>query len=295
MHRETGANVLGLCHGHYGYREIADVLGLDVDHVTARMPGFNHWIWMTDFRYRGEDAYPLLEEWIEERASRYWEEHVPGFADNQMSRAAIHQYRLFGLMPIGDTPRMVGWWYHTDLAEKKKWYGHLGGFDSEVGWGRYLDQIQERVEEVRRISEGEIPPTEVFPAVQSNEQIVPIIDSLVNDKRALYQVNIPNNGELIKGFPEDLVVEVQGVVDGSGIHGVSEPPLPPRLMSGAMIPRWHRAELLVNAVAGGDANLLLLYLLQDQRTRNIDQAASLADAWLDADQNAAMRKLFRRG
>ena len=40
---------------------VARILGLDLEHVTAQMPGFNHWIWMTDFRYEGENAYPLLE------------------------------------------------------------------------------------------------------------------------------------------------------------------------------------------------------------------------------------------
>ncbi len=62
MTRETKTQVLGLCHGHYGYRDIARALGLDLAHVTAQMSGFNHWIWMTDFRYRGEDAYPLIDE-----------------------------------------------------------------------------------------------------------------------------------------------------------------------------------------------------------------------------------------
>ena len=107
MTRETKTQVLGLCHGHYGYRDIARVLGLDLAHVTAQMSGFNHWIWMTDFRYRGEDAYPLIDEWIRTKAEAYWAQDDRTFHDNQMSRAAIHQYQLFGLMPIGDTPRMV--------------------------------------------------------------------------------------------------------------------------------------------------------------------------------------------
>jgi len=67
MARETKIKVLGLCHGHYGYREVANVLGLDLKDVSAQMPGFNHWIWMTDFRYKGQNAYPLLDEWIETR------------------------------------------------------------------------------------------------------------------------------------------------------------------------------------------------------------------------------------
>ncbi|NQT94203.1 MAG: alpha-glucosidase/alpha-galactosidase, partial [Lentisphaerae bacterium] len=96
LHRETSIKVLGLCHGHYGYREIADVLGLAREHVSARMPGFNHWIWMTDFRYKGEDAYPLIDEWIETKAEEYWSSDNRGFAANQMRRAAIHQYQLFG-------------------------------------------------------------------------------------------------------------------------------------------------------------------------------------------------------
>jgi len=40
MARETGIKVLGLCHGHYGYRDVARVLGLEVEHVSAQMPGF---------------------------------------------------------------------------------------------------------------------------------------------------------------------------------------------------------------------------------------------------------------
>ena len=66
---------------------------------------------------------------------------------HQMSRSAIHQYHLFGLMPIGDTPRMVGWWYHTDLETKQRWYGSLGGFDSEIGWQQYLDKMNNKVRE----------------------------------------------------------------------------------------------------------------------------------------------------
>ena len=54
--------ILGLCHSHYGYKELARKIGLDPGRVTAQMSGFNHWIFMTDFRYDGVDAYPLLDE-----------------------------------------------------------------------------------------------------------------------------------------------------------------------------------------------------------------------------------------
>ncbi|MCX7670363.1 MAG: alpha-glucosidase/alpha-galactosidase, partial [Anaerolineae bacterium] len=115
MSRETSIKVCGLCHGHYGYRAIARFLGLDPDRVTWQAPGLNHNIWLTHFFYEGKDAYPLLDEWIATKAEAYWEEcRRNGQAiATQMSPAAIHQYKMYGLMPIGDTPRQGGWWYHT--------------------------------------------------------------------------------------------------------------------------------------------------------------------------------------
>ena len=53
MTRETNTKVIGLCHGHHGYREFAGVLGLDRDHIEAQMVGFNHIIYMTHFLYKG--------------------------------------------------------------------------------------------------------------------------------------------------------------------------------------------------------------------------------------------------
>lgn len=299
MTRETKVKVLGLCHGHYGYHEIAQVLGLDLEYVSAQMPGFNHFIWMTDFRYKGQDAYPLIDEWIENKAEQYWAEHRPTFHENQMSRAAIDQYRLYGLMPIGDTPRLVdtprliGWWYHTDLETKKYWFGHLGGFDSEIGWNQYLEIMGKNVERVEKAALDETQPiTATFEPKQSGEQIVPIINSLINDQEAIYQVNIPNHGPILPGFPEDLVVECQGVVNGSGIHGVSVPALPKKLVAGAMITRWQRAEMVVEAIRSRDLDLVRLSVLYDPRTRNPEQADALIDEWLCNPRNQELAHLF---
>jgi alpha-galactosidase len=65
MSRETSIKVCGLCHGHYGYREIVRVMGLDPNRVTWQAPGLNHNIWLTHFYYGGKDAYPIMDEWLE--------------------------------------------------------------------------------------------------------------------------------------------------------------------------------------------------------------------------------------
>ena len=86
---------------------MARTLGLDPDEVTWQAPGLNHNIWMTDFIYENEDMYPKLDRWIAEESEAYWERLArEGKAiPTQMSRASIHQYKMYGLMPIGDTPR----------------------------------------------------------------------------------------------------------------------------------------------------------------------------------------------
>lgn len=293
MTRETNANVLGLCHGHYAYRKIAQVLRLELEHVTALSAGLNHWTWMTDFRYKGEDAYPRIDRWIESEAEPYWVKNDRHWADTQMSRAAIHQYKLFGLMPIGDTPRFAGWWYHTDLATKQRWYGHHGGFDSEIGWGEYLENAARKAEQVEKVALDQSKAvTDTFRPVQSGEQIVPIINAIVNDEQGVYQVNIPNHGPLIPGLPEDLVVECEGVVSAAGIRGIAVAPFPRKLMFSIMAPRWRRAELVVEALRTGDRDLLLHFLLQDERTRSLQQAESLLDEWLVLPQNEVVARHF---
>ena len=294
MHRMTGINVIGLCHGHYGYKDIARVLGIGPEGITAQMPGFNHFIFMTDFRHNGRDVYPLIDEWIETKAEEYWAKGGRRYSDMQMSRGAIHQYKLYGLMPIGDTPRVLGWWYHNDLDTKKKWFGELGGFDSEIGWGLYLKDIDASVARVENAAyDDSVRATDIFKPEQSGEQIVPIINSMVNDEEALYQVNIPNRGHLLSDFPENVVVETQGVVNGAGVHGVKMAPLPRSIVAGAMIQRWRDSEILVECIAQRDLNLLMLNVLNDHRTRTFDQADALLKEWLSLRQNTRVRDYFK--
>jgi alpha-galactosidase len=275
MTRQTGLNVLGLCHGHYGYREIADVLGLDRERVTFEAPGFNHCIWMTQFRHDGRDAYPLVDRWIEEESEDYWRAWQPHFAQTQMSPAAVHMYRLYGLMPIGDTSRALwadAWWYHLDEETKRRWWGPIGGFDSTEGWRRYLEGLEARIERIRELAAS--PDRRIadeFPPTPSGEQIVPIINALVNDRTGHFQVNVPNNGALA-GVPDDVVVEVPAVVDGRGIRPLAVGALPQSVMLGVIWPRWLQMERTLAAWTTGDRRYLTQAVLHDHRTRSLEQA-----------------------
>jgi alpha-galactosidase len=293
MTRETSVKVVGLCHGFAGYRKICRVLGLDPAEVTWQAPGFNHVIYLTDFRYRGENAYPLLDEWIATKAEHYWATYQPGYGDTDMSRSAIDQYKRLGLMPLGDTSRaFTTWWYHTDLATKQYWFGPLGGFDSEIGWQMYLDKLQQNLEAIARAVRDESTPiSKALPLMHSGELQLPLIDSLTNDVQRIMQVNMPNNGT-IQGIPDDVVIEGQAVVSGKGIQMLQVGKLPETLMMQIMLPRWIMLERTLSAYLHHDLTLLCDLLMEDHRTQSPEQTEKLLAAMFALPWNAEIARWY---
>jgi alpha-galactosidase len=286
MTRETGVKVCGLCHGHFHYREIAATIGLDPDGVTWQAPGLNHNIWLTHFIYEGKDAYPLIDEWIETKAEEYWRTHVAKQThDAQMSRAAVHQYHMYGLFPIGDTVRRGGWWYHTDIATKKRWYGEpWGGPDTHLGRPYFVSTLEQRIAEMKRWADD--PEADLVAAMgtdKTKEQIVPIMDGLVNNNEGYFQVNVPNRGAL-EGIPDDVVVEVPAIVNQKGIQPVHVGSLPPKVMFEQILPDWLETERELLAFKAGDRSALLHGVLQHHQTRSYDQAVAILDELMDLDE-----------
>ena len=296
MTRETGARVIGLCHGFYGYRQLAEAIGVNPDEVEWEIPGVNHWVYLTHFRHKGEDLYPRIDRWIEEQADQYWATFEGRFSASQLSRAAIDHYRRVGLMPIGDASRTFSeWYYHTDLDTKRRWYGHLGGFDSEIGWAKYLEGLEKNVQRIHDVASDEsLRVTEVIKPERTREIQVPIIDAIANDRPGIFQVNVPNNGA-IPGIADDVVVEGKARVDAAGAKLLHVGKLPDKLMHLVLRPRIAKAEREMAAFLTGDYDLLVgTLLLDDYRTRSLEQAERYVDAMLALPWNDDLRARFQR-
>lgn len=286
MTRETGIKVCGLCHGHYGYRVIAHTIGLDPNKVTWQAPGLNHNIWLTHFYYEGKDAYPLLDDWIENKSEAYWKERqdIPA----QMSPAAIHQYAMYGLMPVGDTPRVGGWWYHTDLEARKRWYGGSGGGDTPEGRDRILKGKEEHFNRMKESAyDPNVRPIKMFGDKKTSEQHVPIIDGLVNNNEGQFQVNVRNDGAL-PGVPDDVAVEVPAIVNIKGIQPLRVQPLPRKIMLERIYPEWLEMEVTLEALKSGDKSMLLYSILDSHQTRSYDQAVEVLEAILSMEPSEPM-------
>ncbi|MEM1549840.1 MAG: alpha-glucosidase/alpha-galactosidase [Candidatus Methanomethylicia archaeon] len=293
--RETKVKVIGLCHGHLGYIELAEALELNKELVEAEVIGFNHVVWLTKFKYNNEDAYHLIDEWIKSKAEKYWNKwrvsQVNPF-DIQMSPAAIDMYKTYGLFPIGDTVRGGTWKYHWNLKTKQYWYGPLGGPDSEIGWMMYITGLTKRMNELSKIVYSQKPITSLIPPIKSGESVIPIIDSIVNDKRNVYQVNVLNQSS-IPSIPDNVAVEMPVIIDGKGIHKMKFNPLPKKIMNYVIQPRMMRMEWALEAYLEGGRDALFQWLIVDPRTKNTKQVEETIDAILSIPENIEMAKYFK--
>jgi alpha-galactosidase len=300
--RQTSAKIIGLCHGHNGYRNVANVLGLDPDKVRWVAPGLNHIIWLSEFRYDGKDAYPILEEWIETKAEAYWQDHVDhpekyGLED-QMSRAVIDQYRRFGLLPLGDTTRGGGWWYKAGLDSQLYWYGPTGGFGSDVHRGPFMKRHYARLGEIHAVATDTSQSVlKAFPPVRTREQQVPIIDALANDVADIFQINVLNQGAL-PGVADDIVTEGPALIDAGGIHRIHVKPLPKKLMLEVIQPHLLSMEWELEAFLTGDRDMLVEGLLMLNTydhagpTTSYAQAKAFVDDLLSQPYEAELAAIF---
>lgn len=291
MTRETSIKVCGLCHGHYGVYEIGRQLGFDPKDITWQAPGLNHNIWLTHFLHKGQDAYPLLEEWIATKGPDYWETHVATSThDIQMSRGTIDMYRMYGAMPIGDTPRrQQNWWYHTDIETKKHWFGQpWGGPDTELARPLFVENLEKRIAEMARLAnDPKASLVEALGSTKTREQQVPIIDGIVNNNEVQCQVNIPNRGALA-GVADDVVVEVPALVNALGIQPLRVHPLPAKIMLEQILPEVLDMERELLAFKTGDRSMLLWNVLDSPQTKSLEQAKAVLEDILSMEGSAEM-------
>jgi alpha-galactosidase len=188
---------------------------------------------------------------------------------------------MYGLVPIGDTVRRGGWWYHGNIETKKHWFGEpYGGPDTHIARPYFVKNLEARIAEYTRIAnDPSASVTQYAGTEKTREQIVPIMDGLINNNEGYFQVNVPNHGAL-PGIPDDVVVEVPAIVNVKGIQPIRVDPLPPKVMFGHVLPDWLDMERELLAFKTGDRSLLVWDVLQNHQTCSYDQAVDLVDATL---------------
>lgn len=295
----TKVKVVGFCHGYAHIFKVTEALNIDPEKVDWQVAGVNHAIWLNRFYFENLNGYEILKKWIKDKSEK-WQPKDPWDVD--LSFAAIDMYEFYGMLPIGDTVRSGTWKYHYDLETKKRWYGKFGGIDNEIERPKFYDQLRKTRSKLVKLAEElrgnrnlkltDVAP-EIFPeSIDSQEQHIPFINALINNKKARLVLNVENNGTL-KNLPDDIVVEIPVTVDESGIHPEKiEPDLTDRIKEWYLMPRILKMKWALEAFKTADLRAIEEILLRDPRTRSYKQVKGVIKDILDLPFNKEMKNYY---
>lgn len=279
VQKSSSIKAAGLCHGVLHTREaIAHDLGLAPADLSITAAGLNHLAWVLDMRHNGQDVYPRFREEVSG-----WLASPPPPSDDPyegFQEVSARLMEIYGYYPSpGD--RHVAEFFPFFLRQMGKGlgYGTQAGLDMT---NAILASRDERWDRIAAQADGRAPlDRALFDEAREGERVVSIMEAIVTDRPLLeLAVNVRNDG-LIPNLPRDAVVEVPGLIDGRGVHGISVGPLPDGIanMLGA---RSRQQELMVDAALTGDRALALQALLADPLVPTIEAAEAMIDESLKA-------------
>jgi len=218
LQRQTSIRVTGLCHSVQGSaRMLAEWIGAPYDEIDYLCAGINHQAWYLEYKWKGQDAYPLIYKAITERPEIYNEEIVR----NEIY-LAIGKYVTES---SGHNSEYNAWFRkRPDLIEKYCMHG--------TGWnpGEYayiLKEYQKTEATWKDITKERLAkPLTANDLERGEEYAAYIINALKGGEPFKFNGNVPNT-YLITNLPEGACVEVPVLVDRAGFHPMHVGALPP--------------------------------------------------------------------
>ncbi len=213
--RETSINVTGLCHSVQGTAEmLAKWIGAPIDEITYTCAGINHTAWYLDYRWKGEDAYPLIRKAITENEDIYNAEQVR----NEMYLAFDH----YVTESSGHNSEYNPWFRkRADLIEKYCTHGT----NWNPGEHAYiLKNYRSREDNWRDTIHEWFENTEIN-LERGHEYAAYIMNAMQGGEPFRYNGNVPNTN-LISNLPQNACVEVPVWASREGLEPVSVGALP---------------------------------------------------------------------
>ena len=209
MNKATDIGNVGLCHSVQGTAmQLARYIDVSYEDVSYWVAGINHQAFFLEYRYKGEDAYPLI--WKASRKKEIYEK----------DRVRFEMMRHLGYFITESSHHLSEYVpYFRTTEDRRKEY-------CEPRWfylGICKEAWKPHYEHVRKQIRGE-EPIEIS---RSHEYGVDIIHSIETGNACRINGNVANDW-LITNLPYGCCVEVPCLVDKNGIHPCYVGDLPPQ-------------------------------------------------------------------
>ena len=265
IQKQTFVTVTGLCHSVQGSAMmLAEWIGAPYGEIDYLCAGINHQAWYLEYKWKGEDAYPLIHKAITKRPEIYNEEPVR----NEMY-LALGKY----VTESSGHNSEYNWWFRKrpDLIEKYCTHG--------TGWnpGEYAYILKEyqhneatwkdqvKAELARPLAEDDLQRGQEYAAY--------IINALQGGQPFKFNGNVQNT-HLITNLPEGACVEVPVLVDRAGFHPMHVGALPPEC---ALLTQLSSGieEMTIQASLSGDPTMVYRAICHDPLTASVLSLAEI--------------------
>ena len=200
----------GLCHEIASMeRQLPTLMETDYSNIEIKAGGLNHFSILVDVKYKDsqKDGYPKIREKFNSYYSKLINEHEGFVSDPGAERGLFFElYRMYGYLPITTDSHLGEYiqWAHCVVDQEgiNDFYSNYKkkclSFYDNVSYSTYFDEKNKEM----------------------NERIIPIIEAIIEDSNIEEEaVNVPNKN-FIDCLPNDIVVEVPGILNKKGVNGI---------------------------------------------------------------------------
>ncbi len=284
IRKQTGVPVIGLCHGvHYVEGVIARFLGVEEDSIKSYGYGLNHLTLLTHITTNGKDATPLMRAKLDEQRGTFdkevrekteWPNGITGrpprYSDDPLAWDIFDRY---GVFPVALDRHITE--FFPERFPGGKYYGGTLGVDRFSIDGR-IALGDTWFAEMMAVAHSNDPlPASYFENVPGeSEQLMQMMQSLLNDRRDIFSVNMPNRGT-VPDLPYEAVLEMPAAAGAAGYTPLQSKALPPALTA-KLDAKIAAVEVTVDAALTGSFDLFVEALLTDGSVTDPDLAVALA-------------------
>ena len=200
---------IGLCHEIASMeRQLPTIMETDYSNIQIKAGGLNHLSILLNVKYKDteKDGYPIIRKKFKDYYSKLTSEYYPSKPGGERG-VFFELYKIYGYLPITTDSHLgeyIQWAYsvadHEAIMEFYDNYKKrcLTFYDNESHYSEYFNMSDNKM----------------------NERIIPILEAILNDTGMEESaVNVPNNN-FIDSLPKDIVVEVPGILNKSGVTGM---------------------------------------------------------------------------
>jgi len=244
VRKATGFPVIGLCHGvKGGLRRLARYMDVPMGELSCRVVGLNHFVILYKLYRDGKDVFPLFLETLD---------RGKGDPDSDIGPLSEEFFRLYKGYPVSDDR------HYSEFTQS--YFGEGGYFGKTLGVDAYsFEHTIERgdAEYTQTLelamADGPLPPSFWEKLEGEHEDLMRIIQSILHDKREIFEVNMPNEGSVLS-LPADAVLEMPAAATADGFLPFRIYDFPARF-SGMLSKHISIGQLTVDAAIHGDRAL----------------------------------------